>query len=788
VRVHDDTGLWFDACDRAGIMVFTGGYSTGGYDYSLPVVRDVIMVAKNHPSVCVYVTGNEWDDAQIATDAKLMYNAVKAIDPSRLQFIAWTGSYYNGSNPKSIQEQIGSDFLDYHTYGGWYSGESYAFYNYHSSESFPVTISECVGAYTNKDPNGGGFFLSGTGHSKSLGAALRKIGHSYNWNEDSLAYQSWLAGEVTETCRRDRSTTRSMCGPVPFTDSYAYEYSYNPDDKTEYPKPVIDRLAKAYEPVHISILNTAPNQYAGNTMAVTAFVLNDDCTHYYPALPPTTLSFNLLDAAGTSVWSGSYAVNSVNYYATWSKNIVIAIPESLSTGKYTLRAKLSLNSNDLSITDSDIFVASQSWTRIVHTGTALVAVYDTSGQTITELEGLGVPLAVISDFSNLIAYGKLIIGKDSFNATVAGAESSILSFINSGKRVLILEQNSTDSKNAFNASGWLGTGLSYYATAGYGEPFVNIERPYLNTLMNDLKRSDFSNWNNMATGEPQDRDLYSRPIVMGYNDMDHCAVLANAGSHLYFPVLVEIFPIGGTGGSCILSQLYTVGRNTPDSKATKYLANLVDYLIEEQAHYQYITAEPTIKFGDFKSERGVIFSSALQGMSVANSGDWKGERDGRTFVGEMNPTSLRLYEKNPASTEICPLYLRSSYPIGSDIIVDVGNNHTAALNYTLYVNGQATTTKQVTPGTRQQDTFGITPIAAGTNVKLEIEADEGGHFDTYDTGLIFHSIKLYDPNPADFNYDGKINLFDFAELALGWGEKYNFQHLTALAQNWLGVF
>jgi len=71
---------------------------------------------------------------------------------------------------------------------------------------------------------------------------------------------------------------------------------------------------------------------------------------------------------------------------------------------------------------------------------------------------------------------------------------------------------------------------------------------------------------------------------------------------------------------------------------------------------------------------------------------------------------------------------------------------------------------------------------------LEIEADEGGHFDTYDTGLIFHSIKLYDPNPADFNYDGKINLFDFAELALGWGEKYNFQHLTALAQNWLGVF
>lgn len=377
VRVHDDLGLWLEACDRAGVMVFTGCYSGGGYSHNLPIMQDVIALAQNHPSVTVYSLGNEWSEEQTASDAKLLYDAVKAIDSSRLMFNAWSGGRYDGNDPRSIQEQIGSDFLDYHTYGGWYSGDPYGMYNYHlrwfPEAEFPVIISEILGAYTNDDPNGGGYYLGGVGHNKTLGAALRHIGHSYDWNEDSLAYQSWLGGEITETCRRNRSVTDRMCGPIPFTSAYAYEYYDNPDDKTEYAKPVIDTLAKAYEPVHLSIRNTTPNQYAGDTMAVTAFVLNDDYINYYPVLPASTLLVDLLDKDGVSLWNDSYTVSPVNYYDTWSQDIVIDIPASLSMGNYILRARLRLDYNDLSVTDSNIFVASQSWTQIVNSDATLLA-------------------------------------------------------------------------------------------------------------------------------------------------------------------------------------------------------------------------------------------------------------------------------------------------------------------------------------------------------------------------------------------------------------------------------
>jgi len=172
-------------------------------------------------------------------------------------------------------------------------------------------------------------------------------------------------------------------------------------------------------------------------------------------------------------------------------------------------------------------------------------------------------------------------------------------------------------------------------------------------------------------------------------------------------------------------------------------------------------------------------------MSIANSGDWKGERAGRTFVGEMNPTSLRLYEGNPADTEICPLYLRSFYEIGNDITVDVENNYTGTLSYKLIVNGQVTTTKQVATGSRQQDIFNIVPIAPGTNIKFEIEADEGEHFDTYDKGLVFYSIKLYNPITGDLNFDTKCDLFDFDELSKDWGGEYGIEMLNDLACHWL---
>jgi transcriptional regulator with XRE-family HTH domain len=119
------------------------------------------------------------------------------------------------------------------------------------------------------------------------------------------------------------------------------------------------------------------------------------------------------------------------------------------------------------------------------------------------------------------------------------------------------------------------------------------------------------------------------------------------------------------------------------------------------------------------------------------------------------------------SNAICPLYLRAKFNIGGSgdpnkvISVDVSSpNDTApSLSYRLKVNGTATGYVNLAANERKTSNFTVASIPAGTNVKLEIEADKG---------LLFHSMKLGNALPTDFNKDAIINLSDFAILAENW--------------------
>jgi transcriptional regulator with XRE-family HTH domain len=115
------------------------------------------------------------------------------------------------------------------------------------------------------------------------------------------------------------------------------------------------------------------------------------------------------------------------------------------------------------------------------------------------------------------------------------------------------------------------------------------------------------------------------------------------------------------------------------------------------------------------------------------------------------------------SNAICPLYFSAKFNIGgaTPISVDVSSpNDTApTLSYRLKVNGTATGYVSLAANERKTSNFTVASISAGTNVKLEIEADKG---------LVFHSMKLANAPPTDFNKDGIVNLLDFAILAENW--------------------
>ncbi len=772
---------WFEACDRIGVMVMAGCYSGAGtsnpdqYNTNLAKLEVEMPRVRNHPSVIMWYLGNEWKltTSGMRAAAENIYYAAQQIDSSRPMFNTWTGKYYSGGD---IIAATGSDFLDYHTYTGWYNNSIYNLYNYHTNENFPVLVTECIGAYTNYDPNDGTFTLKGSVEDKYLSNLLRHTGHSYDSGTDSLWYQAYISRELVEMCRRVRGPSSSMCGPQPFTYGYFYSYIYDANDINEIAKPIMYELAEAYRPIHVSIRNTNPNHYLGDSATVKMFVLNDDAVNYSPSLPATTLYVDLLDADSSTVWSNSYSVPAVDYYNTWSTDVTVVIPPVGNQGTYTIKARLNDGGGDLVITEEEIFVAAVDWPTVKNSGGAGIALYDSAAATASELSAIGLSFTTIANFTGLAGYDALIIGKDSFEATVAAAEADILTFINSGKRVLILEQNSSSSETAFDGSSWLGTNLKLVSG---GEDFVNMERPYLSALMDGMERSDFRIWNANNSSFPQNRKLFSKYIDYDKADLDVLAVLGNAGYHVYKTVLAEVFPTAGAGGSCIISQLYAVDRFKDDPKAAKYLANLIDYFLEAQPHYQYVQVRNKIEFGNVENEAGLIFNPMLQGMALAYGRVPDGAIEayarpgkGRNFRGEMKLESWGGYllEDNPANTEICPMYLKTCYDIGNtDIELDVENVYTSSLDFRVKINGITSGWFTVNAGQRNTYSFSLGSVIGGnTNIKLEIESDEGSHIHGYSRGLVFHSIELAERDLCDFNSDCNIDFADLAEFCQRW--------------------
>ncbi|AQQ69800.1 Beta-galactosidase [Limihaloglobus sulfuriphilus] len=764
VRLSDPPSApgWLEEFDRAGIMVFTGSYYGAGVSSPdlaqscFDSFESRMKVSKNHASVVMWVIGNEWnlDDPVVFNQVAGHYSNCQSLDDTRPMFITWTGKYYNGSGDPV--PQIGSDFLSHHSYSGWYGGWAENFYPRYADVDYPQIVTEAMGVYTNRaEGENGGFRVD---EDKYLTNVLRVIGHSYNYSQDSLDYQAELCGDISEILRRKRGLESSFCGAFVFTDGYYYNPSnyYASGDATtaESPKPVIDVVRNVYSPVNVSIENLNPKIFAGDILDINCHVMNDDPS--VDILSSTALTVDLLDRAGQSMWSGSYDIADIPYYSTVIQAVDIAT-DNLVTGDYFIYARLSDGQNDLCESLKNVFIANQNWADVENVNDS-IAVYDVSGDTVAVLSSLGFSTTPISNFTNISGYDLVVIGKTSLDSTAAGSEAEIFAYINAGGRVLVLEQNTVDTRN--NLNGWLGTSIT---TGAGGENFVNIERPEIKSLMDGLDRPDFRRWNNISTPDSPDSRLFLSYFNLQYSDLDKCAVLANAGQSLFKSVLVEIYPYGSSGGSCLLNSVYSVSRSDSNPVAGKYLANLVSYMLDDTSyHSQYAAIGAEVEFADFQTEKGIFFAPLIQGMIVEDSGDYYYRPQGRRMRGmQVLSNSVGYLEDADSLTSwTCPLYFKSIYDI-EEIVFDAANPQSQSLSYTLTVNSQQQSTVTVPAGQRVVETFDISDIPSGTDVKLEIESDKG---------LVFYSLKLADPLPADLNTDGIVDYSDFFELAENWNK------------------
>lgn len=132
------TPALLDACDRLGMIVLSENRIVSTSPEVLRQLESLIRRDRNHPSVCVWVLGNE-DMAIQGTDmgqsiAQTMMSVVRRLDPSRPMTIAMNGKWGQGfSHVVDIQ---GCNYLK--------NGDINAFHEKFPNK--PILFTECAGA------------------------------------------------------------------------------------------------------------------------------------------------------------------------------------------------------------------------------------------------------------------------------------------------------------------------------------------------------------------------------------------------------------------------------------------------------------------------------------------------------------------------------------------------------------------------------------------------------------------------------------------------------------------
>lgn len=619
IRIPDNQN-WMDVCDEEGMMIFAGRYGRPkhatktappvDFDLSLKTYKEIDLGPfTSHPSVVIYVLSNEMPYEGEAGDLyrdflTKMCQELKKWDSTRL----YIGNAGYGSGKSG-------DIYDVHRYWGWYYNTFFTYLNMRNTSMWqnpgrvqPITFTECVGNYTGID---GRFNLCS--RTKQPGSQKCWTGHLPNDEqaEAALTYQAFALKNATELFRRLRSQNPYLAGTMPFTIMF-----HNWDGIKSFsemnPKPVASQYRISYQPILLSWENWQTQIYAGNKLAVTAHVVNDDddCK----ALSDAHLLW-WIEKEGGKVLSGESLLPPIPYYGIHKQALSIDIPTDLPTGDYMLKGEIWSGDKKVSYNESELFIAGKGWmdTDISKNSVFVYDSYD-GQQTVKALEKLGYPVKQIQTIKELPVKSIFLLGKDSWDSNLDKQTEQLKEYVNRGGRVICLEQEPAK----FNQS-WLPVSVKYLKHGNNDPTYISPSLAYMDGMNINLERphhpvfkglthrhfhlwSDYTSYDESKAGFPV---VY--PVNRGYDitksDMKNVAVLANYSRALAATALTEMF-IGK--GSVLLSGFDLVNRCKVDPIADKFLSNMINYMSADKNHEPYIVVSDSIVWGDYASENGIV--------------------------------------------------------------------------------------------------------------------------------------------------------------------------------------
>ncbi len=704
-RISTDVSqTWFDAADELGMLMYAGRYGappasqTGkqtppeDFEASLAAYRALFEQCASHPSIIIYYLANELPAsgphaAEFSSFLQRAHAQLKQWDPTR-PYIANAG-YGEGRE---------GDICDVHRYWGWYYNSFLTYYNLrtpaflthppalnptpsvgtessqsensnsrsetsdqglqisdsdtpnsHSAPSTsssqlsafpsqPITFSECVGAFTGSS---GEINLV---RSKQLAPRLGWLGNTSQPVHDSLAYQSDLVKQATETFRRLRPANPRLAGIMPFTTLF-YNWSGIDSFSQMRPKPAMDQLRISYQPILLSWELWTPQAYAGARINPIAHIVNDH-THGAP-ITNATLRYTLSTRSGRPLLAGSIQIPDVPYYATWSTPIPITLPAHERTDDYLLCGTIYTPDAILSTNWTTIFIAEPGWGHPPAPPKTRLLVYDRAGRTTRVLQSHGLTPTPLHDITThtLSRANTLVIGEFAWDDLLSARRQLLKDYVQSGGRILCLQQDPSRF-----LTDWLPAGITPLRGSASDPDYppktrphreqthLNPERPNHPVFLGlDRQRlaiwSDYTRWDQTQPGFPR---IY--PVTSGFQlrhpaeDLRRTAILADYDRGLDAIALCETFD---AKGSVILSGLDLINRSGLDPVADRLLANLIAYAVSPDQHHPLPLITRPIHWGDLATEQGAVCGS-INGLII--NAEW--------LPGETQPSQPSL----PANT------------------------------------------------------------------------------------------------------------------------------------------
>jgi hypothetical protein len=625
IRMTHDSQPWFDACDELGMLIYQGQYGSPlgaapnkqrppeSVARSVDAYKNLFTTYSTHPSIIIYVLSNELPTSGARGKAfhdflSTAHSQLKAWDPTRL-YIGNAG-YGEGRE---------GDICDVHRYWGWYYNSFLTYYNLREPHLFgdpdknqAITFTECVGNFTG--PSGEYNIIV----RKQLGAQLNWTGHSPTQSHDAQAYQAFMVQQAAETFRRLRPINPRLSGLMPFTILF-YNWSGITSFDQMKPKPAMDSLALAYQPVLLSLEFWTPNVFAGSKISGYAHVVND--SDRGSPLTKASLLLSLRGKENQEVLALKRDLADVPYYSTARIPVEFDLPPDLAAGKFALQGEVRSGTNVVSKNSLEFFIAPTNWpATLIRTNSAgaatTLALFDPGQQTKRALQILGMQAETITDLSSIPAECKaLVLGERAIGRLDAQATNSLKQFVANGGRVLCLAQD----PSRFSAA-WLPEQVSFFTASPNDSAYPPVTRPFREHMNINLERpdhpvfagldrsdlrlwSDYTGWDQTKAGFPR---VY--PVGAGFKlahpeSLARTAILADYDRGLEGVALCEMF---SGKGSVLLSGFDLVPRVGRDPLAERMLLNLLAYTASTGPRAIHPLVTEPIEWGNYASERGLI--------------------------------------------------------------------------------------------------------------------------------------------------------------------------------------